>query len=129
MKIAVASSGLNVAARFEYAESYTCYLVERGIIVDCQNIPNLHVPYNNVAQTLASLGIKTVIVGAAPHTIGSVFQQANIEIIAGAEGGTREAVEQYLTSILIPADDVSYESGGKALDTAQAAPFKRRFLL
>ena len=41
MRIAVASQGLDVASKVLRCASYMCYRVDRGMIVDCQNMPNL----------------------------------------------------------------------------------------
>ena len=41
MRIAVASEGLAVSPYFGHCASFTCYRIERGIIVECQNMPNL----------------------------------------------------------------------------------------
>ena len=42
MRIAVASEGLAVSPYFGHCASFTCYRIERGIIVECQNMPNPH---------------------------------------------------------------------------------------
>lgn len=106
MRIAVASSGLNVATRFERAESYTIYRVERGIIVECQNIPVPIIPYVEIASQLVSIDVSVIIVGAIPVNIARVFCQASIEVVAGAQGSAREVVEQYLTRTLIGVDEM-----------------------
>ena len=38
MRIAVASEGLAVSPYFGHCASFTCYRIERGIIIECQNI-------------------------------------------------------------------------------------------
>ena len=113
MRIAVASLGLNVAERFERAESYTCYLVERGIITECQNFPNPQVPYSEIAKMLLSIDASVIIVGAIPIDIARVFCQANIEVVAGASGSAREVVEQYLTRTLIGIDEMCRDDEGE----------------
>ncbi len=40
MRIAVASEGLKVSPVFGKCASFTCYRIERGVIVECQNMPN-----------------------------------------------------------------------------------------
>lgn len=113
MRIVVASSGLDVAERFEYAESYTCYRVERGIIVECQNMPNPQLPYRDLASMLLSIDAGVIIVGAIPVDIARIFCQANIEVVAGAHGSTRTVVEQYLTRTLIGVDEMCHDGGGE----------------
>ena len=109
MRIAVASLGLDVAHRFEQADGYTCYLVERGIIVDCQNMPAQTASYPETASLLKSIDATPIIVGAIPIDIANVFCKAGIEVVAGASGSAREVVEQYLTSTLIGVDEMCHD--------------------
>lgn len=109
MRIAVASQGLDVAARFEQCESYMCYTVDHGIITECQNMPNLGLPYQELANLLNDLGVCTLIVGAIPFDIAHVFCAAEIEVVAGAQGSARTVVERYLTKTLIGVDEMCHD--------------------
>ena len=53
MRIAVASEGLAVSPYFGHCASFTCYRIERGIIVECQNMPNPHQTPARIAAVLA----------------------------------------------------------------------------
>lgn len=108
MRIAVASKGLDVAPRFEFAESYTCYTVDRGIIADCQNVPAPRASFTEIAELLLKLDVSAIIVGAIPIDIANVFCRASIEVVAGASGSAREVVEQYLTRTLIGVDEMCH---------------------
>lgn len=116
MRIVVASLGLDVAPRFEFADGYTCYNVERGIIVDCQNMPAPNPPYSEIAKTLSSLEVSTIIVGAIPIDIANVFCHANIEVVAGAKGSAREVVDAYLTRTLTGVDELCHWDDEDELD-------------
>lgn len=109
MRIAVASQGLDVAARFEQCESFMCYTVNHGIIAECQNMPNLGLPYQDLAKLLGDLDVCALIVGAIPFDIARVFCSADIEVVAGAQGSARTVVEQYLTKTLIGVDEMCHE--------------------
>lgn len=55
MRIAVASQGLDVASKVLRCASYMCYRVDRGMIVDCQNMPNLSLPPAQLATLMKDL--------------------------------------------------------------------------
>ena len=69
MRIAVASEGLEVAPRFRQCASYMCYRVERGIIVECQNLPNPGLAAPKLVALLVEMGVDTLIVGAIDYDI------------------------------------------------------------
>ena len=60
MRIAVASEGLEVAPRFRQCASYMCYRVERGIIVECQNLPNPGLAAPKLVALLVEMGVDTL---------------------------------------------------------------------
>ena len=100
MRIAVASEGLEVAPRFRQCASYMCYRVDRGIIVECQNLPNP-----------VEMGVDTLIVGAIDYDVANVFCHAGIEVRAGAHGSAREVVQAYLTRTLTGVDELCHLDG------------------
>ena len=63
MRIAVASEGLAVSPYFGHCASFTCYRIERGIIVECQNMPNPHQTPARIAAVLRELDVTAVITG------------------------------------------------------------------
>ena len=100
MRIAVASEGLEVAPRFRQCASYMCYRVERGIIVECQNLPNPGLAAPKLVALLVEMGVDTLIVGAIDYDVANVFCHAGVEVIAGAHGSAREVVQVYITRTL-----------------------------
>ena len=61
MRIAVASEGLDVSPYFRHCASFTCYKIECGIIVECQNMPNPHQTPARLAAVLRELDVNTLI--------------------------------------------------------------------
>ena len=106
MRIAIACEGLRVAPRYEYCESYMCYTVDHGIIVDGQNMPSPGVNYREIAETLYDLGVRVLIVGAIDASIAELFCAKDIDVIANAKGEARRVVDQYLTDELIGVDEL-----------------------
>ena len=106
MRIAIACEGLHVAPRYEYCESYMCYTVDHGIIVDCQNMPSPGVNYHEIAATLYEIGVRVLIVGSIDASIADMYCQSGIDVIANAKGDARHLAEQYLTDELIGVDEL-----------------------
>ena len=108
MRIAVASEGLEVAPRFGQCSSYMCYNVECGVIVDCQNMPNLGMPAQRLAALFDEFGVDVLIVNTIEYDVANVFCHAGIEVIAKAHGTAREVAQAYLTRTLTGVDDLCH---------------------
>ena len=106
MRIAIACEGLRVAPRYEYCESYMCYTVDHGVIVDCQNMPSPGVNYHELASTLHEIGVRVLIVGEIDESVADLYCDNDIEVIAGAHGDARHLAEQYLTDKLTGVDEL-----------------------
>lgn len=113
MRIAIACEGLHVAPRYEYCESYMCYTVDHGIIVDCQNMPSPGVNYHEIAATLYEIGVRVLIVGSIDASIADMYCQSGIDVIANAKGDARRLAEQYLTDELIGVDELCIDDEGE----------------
>lgn len=105
MRIAVASEGLAVSPYFGHCASFTCYKVERGIIVDCQNMPNPHQAPARTAAVLRELDVTAVITGIIERDAAEALEAADIEVVANEKGSARDAAEAYLARTLIGADE------------------------
>lgn len=116
MRIAIACEGLRVAPRYEYCESYMCYTVDHGIIVDGQNMPSPGVNYHEIAATLYEIGVRVLIVGMIDESIANLYCEQGIEVIAGARGDARHVVDQYLTDELIGVDELCNDDEDEAFD-------------
>lgn len=100
MRIAVASDGLNVSMHSGRCASYMCYTVERGVITECQNLPNPCLPPAATAELLASLGIDLFFANTIDPNIERELEKANIEVVVGMDGSARESVEQFITDMM-----------------------------
>ncbi len=108
MRIAVASTGLEVAPRFSQCTSYMCYTVSRGVIVECQNMPKPAVSGAKLVSLLSEIGVDVLIVGTIEYDIANLFCHAGVEVIAGASGSAREVAQGYLTRTLTGVDELCH---------------------
>ena len=108
MRIAVASEGLAVSPYFGHCASFTCYRIERGIIVECQNMPNPHQTPARIAAVLRELdgaGFAVIITGIIERDAVEALQAADIEVVSNQAGSARDAAEAYLAHTLIGTDE------------------------
>lgn len=108
MKIAVASEGLRVAPYFGSATSYMCYTVQRGIITDCQNMPNQKLSLDNLVELFKELGIDVVITGRIEYAIANKLCHSGIEVVAGANGNAGDIARGYLSKTLTGVEEVCH---------------------
>ena len=97
MRIAVASEGLNVSP---YFGSFTCYTIDRGMIVECQNTPNPRLPLRQLASMLGDLDVRVLIAGCVEREAADALGIEGIEVIPNASGTARKAAEAYLARTL-----------------------------
>ena len=100
MRIVVASQGLDVAPWLLHCESFTSCRVEQGVIVDCQNMPNLTLPSAQLATLLTDLGATVVLAGQIESTARQALTAAGIEVQDGATGTASGAARTYLANTL-----------------------------
>ena len=100
MRIAVASEGLNVSPYFGQCSSFTCYTIDRGMIVECQNTPNPCLLPRQLASMLSDLDVKVLVAGCVEREAADVLGAKGIEVVPGACGTAREAAEAYLARTL-----------------------------
>lgn len=105
MRIAVASEGLDVSAYFRHCASFTCYKIECGIIVECQNMPNPHQPAPQLASVLRELDVSVLITGTIERENAEALRAADIEVVANQTGSARAAAEAHLARTLIGTDE------------------------
>ena len=99
MRIAVASDGLDVSLHSSGCASYMCYTVVRGIITACQNTPNPGLVPDLAADYLTKLGVDVFLVHEIDANTRRAFLKRDIEVVDGATGSTREAVDAYLARL------------------------------
>ena len=101
MRIAVASEGLEVSPHAGHCSSFTCYTVNRGVITECQNLPNPGVPGATMAELFQDVGVDVLVCGGIDMDMANAFCHAGIEVVAGAAGSVRRVAESYLNHTLI----------------------------
>ncbi len=111
MKIAVACTGLGVAPHAAQCESFMCYTIERGIIKDCRNLPNMGITSAEAADLIKSLEFDALISGGIDMDTADALCKAGIEVVAGAEGTAREVLESYLSRTLMGAVELCQAHG------------------
>lgn len=100
MIIAVASDGMDVSLHFGRCSSYSCYTIENGMVVGFQNMPKFLRSCSEMAKLLKEVHVEVLITGCIGPNAREVFDEAGIEVVSGAHGNVREAVEAYLADEL-----------------------------
>lgn len=108
MKIAVACEGLGVSPHAVHCASFMCYTVNRGIITDCQNLPNPGLPAEETLNLLKEMGIDTIITGGIDIDFANMLCHSGVEVVAGVEGTSKEVADAYLNHTLIGADELCH---------------------
>ena len=108
---------------FGHCASFTCYKIERGIIVECQNMPNPHQSPARIAAVLRELDVTAVITGIIERDAVEALEAADIEVVANQEGSARDAAEAYLAHTLIGADEWHKRVRPQRLSKRVAHPF------
>lgn len=96
MKIAVAAMGHSVAVHFGHCENFILFDTENGKILGETNVPNPGHKPGFLPNFLADRGAKVIISGGMGGGAVDIFNERDVEVIVGASGDAREAVEAYL---------------------------------
>lgn len=109
MKIAVASEQQTVAGHFGHCENFNIFTIEDNKIIQAESIPNPGHKPGFLPNFLNDLGAKVVIAGGMGAGAIQIFTEKGIEIIVGANGDVRTAVEAYLRGELKSTGSVCQE--------------------
>ena len=101
MKIAVTYENGKVFQHFGKTESFKIYEVEDNQIVSSEVISSNGSGYGALAGLLAEQGIDVLICGGIGGGAQAALADAGIELCAGAQGDTDQAVEAYLKGELV----------------------------
>ena len=101
MKIAVTYDNGNIFQHFGRTEYFKVYEVEENKVVSSEVIGSNGTGHGALAGLLAEAGIDVLICGGIGGGAQTALTEAGIELVAGAEGSTDEAVETYLRGELI----------------------------
>ncbi len=109
MKIAVAAIGSTVARHFGHCENFIFFDTDGGKITGENSVPNPGHKPGFLPNYLADHGAKVIIAGGMGGGAVDIFNEYNVEVIVGAEGDARTAVEMYLRGELISTGVVCHE--------------------
>ncbi len=96
MKIAVASEGNMVTGHFGHCGVFNIYDAENGTIVAHEAVPNPGHRPGFLPNFLGDRGVNVVISGGMGGGAVDIFNERKIEVILGASGDAKAAVEAYL---------------------------------
>ncbi len=96
MKIAVAAMSINVAEHFGHCENFVIFDVENDAITSEKSIPNPGHRPGFLPNFLADMGVEVIISGGMGGGAVDIFNERNVEVIVGASGIARNAVESYI---------------------------------
>ncbi len=116
MKIAVTASGASLDApldpRFGRAARFILVDSATGAFTVHDNTQNLNAAQGagiQAAETVSQLGAEVVITGHCGPKAFRALQAAGIQVVTGAAGTVREAVERFQKGELKPATDANVE--------------------
>ena len=101
MKIAVTYDNGEIFQHFGKTESFKVYEVEDNKVVSSEVIGSNGTGHGALAGLLAEQGVNVLICGGIGSGAQTALTEAGIELCAGAQGNTDQAVESYLKGELV----------------------------
>ena len=101
MKIAVTYDNGNIFQHFGRTEYFKVYEVEDGKVISSEVIGSNGVGHGALAGLLAGQSVDVLICGGIGSGAQAALAEAGVELCAGAQGDTDQAVESYLKGELI----------------------------
>lgn len=109
MRIAVAAMGKTVAGHFGHCENFIFFDAENGQVTAENSVPNPGHRPGFLPNYLADHGAEVIIAGGMGGGAVDIFHERGVEVIVGAEGDARTAVEAYLKGGLETTGAVCHE--------------------
>ena len=109
MKIAVASEHDMVTGHFGHCINFNIYEAEGQKIIKSESIPNPGHRPGFLPNYLHDLGVQVIISGGMGGGAVDIFNEKGIEVILGAQGPAREAVQQYLLGRLASTGSICHD--------------------
>ncbi len=109
MKIAVASNGANIWGHFGHCENFNIFETADGKVISTQCVPNPGHKPGFLPNFLADMGVNVIIAGGMGGGAVEIFNERNIEVVVGAEGDAKAAVEAYLRGELKSTGSICHE--------------------
>ena len=100
MKIAVASDNGMVTGHFGHCEGFMIFDAENNQIIKSETIANPGHRPGFLPNFLNDLGVNVIISGGMGGGAIDIFNEKNIEVIVGARGNAKAAVEAYMQGCL-----------------------------
>lgn len=108
-RIAVASDNATVTEHFGHCEEFVLFDIEDKQITGSQTLPNPGHRPGFLPNLLADKGVNVIISGGMGGGAVDIFNERNIEVILGAKGDAREAVEAYLKGELASTGSICHQ--------------------
>lgn len=96
LKIAVASDNGMVTEHFGHCEEFMIFDTEKNQIIKSETVANPGHRPGFLPNFLADRGVNVVISGGMGGGAVEIFNKKNVEVIVGASGDSKSAVERYL---------------------------------
>lgn len=109
MKIAVSCNGSQIWPHFGHCENFMVYETDNGQILSEQSVPNPGHRPGFLPNFLADMGVEVMISGGMGGGAVDIFNERGVEVILGAQGDARSAVEAYLRGELESTGSVCHE--------------------
>ena len=109
MKIAVASEKEMVTEHFGHCEGFMIFYTENNQIVKSETIANPGHKPGFLPNFLADRGVNVIISGGMGGGAVEIFNERNVEVVVGASGNAKTAVENYLKGELKTTGSVCHE--------------------
>ncbi|MEA4895728.1 MAG: NifB/NifX family molybdenum-iron cluster-binding protein [Oscillospiraceae bacterium] len=109
LRIAIAGEGKNVTEHFGHCEVFLVYDVEDGKIVREEALPNPGHKPGFLPNYLADRGVNVIISGGMGGGAVDIFNERKVEVIVGASGDAKAAVEKYLKGELKTTGSICHE--------------------
>lgn len=101
MKIAVTYDKGNIFQHFGRTEAFKVYQAEDGKVVSSEILSSNGTGHSALAGLLADQSVDVLICGGIGEGAQAALKEASVELCAGAEGDTDQAVEAYLRGELV----------------------------
>lgn len=109
MKIAVSCSGSQIWPHFGHCESFMIYETGDGKVLSEESVANPGHRPGFLPNFLADMGVEVIISGGMGGGAVDIFNERGVEVILGAQGDARSAVEAYLRGELASTGSVCHE--------------------
>jgi len=96
MKIAVPSSGKRICEHFGHCENFNIFEARDGRIVSEASVPNPGHRPGFLPNFLADMGVTVIVAGGMGGGAVTIFEERGVQVVAGASGDARNAVERFL---------------------------------